>query len=267
MHKIIPNGDLKLPILEEPEWLQRVGVDNTPPAEFCVQDILRDSFFYPCCRFDGEPVRFFSHYFKSYIFTDYEVSENKLLENLEVKSFSGYRLILNQSLGVEAFFLKENTYGYLNDDELARYLQKSSSYGLTNEKNKMERFFCKWLIFERLDHLNAFHGAKRFSLLYLNEEGVKAFNYLYVANNLKPRALALIQPGYGFGGNWTDFFDQNGALARSALKNKAGTPKYLIWGSSGKLWDRTQRWDAYGEYLGEYNNKSIGRVLVWGNQK
>ncbi len=77
------------------------------------------------------------------------------------------------------------------------------------------------------------HGPLRFSHFYLCADGTAAFQALYVANHACPKVIAIIQPGEAFGGNWTDFEDQEKILARSVMNNPAGQPDYLLYGGWG----------------------------------
>jgi len=64
--------------------------------------------------------------------------------------------------------------------------------------------FAKWIVFQRNEGFDDHHGAERFSLLYLCAEAVAAFQALYISNHCSPLAVAVIQPGHGFGCNWTN---------------------------------------------------------------
>lgn len=121
--------------------------------------------------------------------------------------------------------------------------------------------FCEWLVFQRKDEYDESHGARRFSLLYLCADGVAAFQALYVQYGVSPAAIAIIQPGTGFGGNWTDFTDPNKILARTVMENPAGRPAYLLYGGSGGLhFYQEPCWPAYSQGLGFLGTSSIG---VW----
>ena len=66
-------------------------------------------------------------------------------------------------------------------------------------------FFCHWFIFERNHSFAESHGPERFSLMYICAEGVSAYELIYNSRGIAPKCVAIIQPGEGFGGNWTDF--------------------------------------------------------------
>ena len=108
------------------------------------------------------------------------------------------------------------------------------------------------------------HGPHRFSLLYLCAEGVAAFQALYVANQLAPAAIGIIQPGYGFGGNWTDFTDRDRIFAGIVLDNPAGHPKFLLHGGIGprEFYDQPC-WPEYSEQRGFLDKAGGGSIGVW----
>ncbi len=81
---------------------------------------------------------------------------------------------------------------------------------------------------------SAHHGPDRFSLLYICADGVAVFRSLYIQNAIVPKAIAIIQPGHGFGGNWTNFEDHEKVLGRSVLNdNLGGGPEFLLNGGAG----------------------------------
>jgi len=69
-----------------------------------------------------------------------------------------------------------------------------------------------------------------------------------------------IQPGHGFGFNWTNFEDENLIFARSVLQNPAGIPEYLIYGGwgSGHVYSKTC-WPSYCQKVRRLN----GNLGLW----
>ncbi|MCY4274203.1 MAG: hypothetical protein OXE41_02235, partial [Gammaproteobacteria bacterium] len=101
-------------------------------------------------------------------------------------------------------------------------------------ENDIKPFFCYWAIFQRCANRSAHHGPDRFSLLYICADGVAVFRSLYIQNAIVPKAIAIIQPGHGFGGNWTNFEDHEKVLGRSVLNdNLGGGPEFLLNGGAG----------------------------------
>ena len=54
--------------------------------------------------------------------------------------------------------------------------------------------------------------------------------YASWANKKLAKALAIIQPGHGFRGNWADFTSQDDPLAWVVLNNKFGKPDIIFYG-------------------------------------
>ena len=73
--------------------------------------------------------------------------------------------------------------------------------------------FGEWLVFEREAGVAEDHGPERFSLVYVGADGVASYQALYLQNEVAPEVLAIIQPGTGWGGSYTDFRRPDGFLA------------------------------------------------------
>jgi len=124
--------------------------------------------------------------------------------------------------------------------------------------------YCSWSIFQRGEDVPAFYGPPRFSLLYLCADGVAAFQALYYANSASPKAVAVIQPGTEFGGNCTNFEDNEKIFARSVLGNPQGRPEILLYGGSGKRdFFREPCWPSYTELICFLDKSSGGSIGVW----
>ncbi|MCF8227153.1 MAG: hypothetical protein K9J30_14850 [Bacteroidales bacterium] len=111
------------------------------------------------------------------------------------------------------------------------------------------------------------HGPKRFSLLYLGGEGVASYQALYWTNQMKPKALAIIQPGTGFGLNWTDFRDENRDLGWVVRNNPSGEPDIIYYGGYGSGYNDFA-WNGYSEtrIIHHYYNYNNGEVRVFTRQ-
>lgn len=159
----------------------------------------------------------------SFVYVDYGVTSEELDEQLLNNGFAGYKIAHQRN--VEEHEITPNGWNpKISPEEQNDYRRKNPI---------PPKPFCKWIIFERADNVNSGHGPKRFSVLYLCADGVAAFQALYTAGEVAPDALGIIQPGTGFGGNWTDFTDEKGPLARSVSENPAGRPRILLHGGSG----------------------------------
>jgi len=110
--------------------------------------------------------------------------------------------------------------------------------------------FALWAVFVRTPDFGADHGPERFSLLYIGGDGVATFQAPYHGNRAAPVAVAIIQPGTGFGGNWTDFEDPDRVFARSVRENPADVPDLLLFGGFGRPdFYREPCWPDYGHQV------------------
>ena len=105
-------------------------------------------------------------------------------------------------------------------------------------------FFCHRFIFERNHSFAESHGPERFSLMYICAEGVSAYELIYNSRGIAPKCVAIIQPGEGFGGNWTDFHKVDAPLYQALKRNPSGLPEMII---NGGVWERD--WDHGYENL------------------
>ena len=109
--------------------------------------------------------------------------------------------------------------------------------------------YCSWSIFQLREDVPAINGPPRFSLLYLCADGVAAFQALYYANSASPKAVAVIQPGHQFGGNWTNFEDHKKIFARTVLGNPQGSPQILLNKGAGYSFREQCCWPSYTELI------------------
>jgi hypothetical protein len=100
----------------------------------------------------------------------------------------------------------------------------------------IKRPFAEWVVLEREKEYGPDHGPARLSLLYLVADGAAAFHALYHAQNIAPYIVAIIRPGTGFGGNWTDFRQETMIFGRLVLSNPAGIPEFLLCDNHQPYW-------------------------------
>ncbi len=218
----------QLPELENPAWLQNISGTSINNEPFPLQDILKDSLYYPSSGFDGRPVMHLSGNLLSFIYVDYGYTYNEFMDSLN-KGFLGYELLAGRKVSKQELApcgCRPPSLTF-QDGDPSQYIK----FGWIKEP------FCYWSIFQRQDGYSASHGPSRFSLLFLCADGAAAYQALYVANAAVPKAVAIIQPGHAFGFNWTDFTDPNKILARTVFNNPIGMPEFLFYGGIGK-----QKW-------------------------
>jgi len=207
-----------------PSWLVRINCGQRDPNvlwEFAFPDLLKDCCFYPASGTDGRPVQFLSGLFHSYVYADYLIGRENLDSELEQRGFRGYRMAVRQELSPQQLGL---------NDWLCP---------LGTPPVEFAAPFATWFVFERLPKFGEDHGPLRFSLLFLGMDGVGAWEALF--SSVLPKALVIISPGTGFGGNHTDFRDPQGLFAKKV--KRSGLPEYLVceggWpNGEASLWPR-----------------------------
>lgn len=225
---------------ELPAWLAAIKTADDM-ADFPLTDVLSECVYYPASRFDGRPVQFLAGHFHSFVYVDYGVTKDELFVALETQGFDGYCLLGRRELSQEDVFPN----GWQPTIH-SRYRQ-----GIQTQRSFMKPQFFEWLIFARDADRDHEHGPGRFSLLYLCADGVAAYQALFVANHAVPAAIAIIQPGHGFGGNWTNFESPDEPLYQEVGANPAGQPEYLLFGGNGdKQFYAQPCWSDYSEALG-----------------
>jgi hypothetical protein len=240
---------------ELPVWLANASCQSINEGVIPIQEILDGSLYYPSCGGDGGPIKHLGSWFHSFVYVDYGYTRDDLLNELENKPFIGYQI-----LGQRSISLSELTPNGWPQPELT-VEERIIAEECKEYQSPLK--FCEWLVFERRAALSNGHGPFRFSMLYLSVDGIQAFNALYVAKKIKPKAIAVIQSGYGFGLNWIDFRDEKSALARIVLSNPAGAPDCFIFGGRGKREFLKNTWSPYRKNIGWYDYHSRGNVGVW----
>jgi hypothetical protein len=227
-------------------------------GELPLAAILQNSFYYPSSGLDGGIIR----------------DCNTIERGFEIVSF----VYCDYAMGQEAFVRHQNTFlGYavlgsrmVNQRELIP-MGWNPQLPPGVDMRRYQRYqdswdqFIMWTVYERNDDRGNEHGPRRFSLLYLGGEGVATYQALYWSNRVTPKALAIIQPGTGFGLNWTDFRDKNGPLAWVVKNNPAGQPKIIYYGGMGNGYDDFN-WDGYTEQriiMPYYSTSGEARVLYY----
>lgn len=222
-----------------PQWLRVISAERIKHRPFPLSQVLEKSLYYPACELDGDPVKFLAGNVYSFVYVDYGVGRKNLLENLEwPQGFYGYELVGKTDL---------------TENDLApsgwRPILPTSHDGRPEQfRQYTKEGFASWVVFERNPNFGPSHGPDRFSLLYIGGDGAATFQALYHTNRIAPHIIAVIQPGTGFGLNWTDFCDPNKILARSVLGNPTGKPRYLLVGGWGSHYD-SPCWPEYSQLV------------------
>lgn len=210
-----------------PAWLANIDATGLP-LTLPLKEVLDGSFYYPACGDDGSVVAEASGYTYSFVYVDYSTERSQLLAALTLRGFRGYHVLARRSVRAEEFGSIQvsrfrDDKGELNT-ELARATMAERSSGA----------YAEWIVFERDADRGPEHGADRFSLLYMWADGVAAYVGLYNNNGFCPKGIAIIQPGTGFGRNWTDFRDPTCIFYQNVMNHPDGLrPLDLLHGGIG----------------------------------
>lgn len=226
------------------EWIRIAQKGELIP----LPEILKDSVYYPACGLDGDPIKYLGKQFQSFVYVDYGVGRDEVFRRLE--HFKGYELEVCRELEPNALVPTgwvQCQFARMNNvpEPIVRLIQEP---------------FAIWALYRRQLNYSDDHGPTGFSLLYIGGDGVATFHELYHSVQIAPAVICLIQPGTGFGGNWTDFEAQHGMLARLVLGNPAGRPRFLLYGGAGNgQFYRRAPWPGYG------NQKAVlhGRLRLF----
>lgn len=221
-----------------PEWLK--GND----FHFNIKDILTDSCYYPSSWFDGDPVRYLAGNVYSFIYVDYMFTQEKI-EHETALGLRGYNLIYQQYIPEDQLTPPDLT-RFVEPDFKDPSERKEKLAGITKKLFK-DKPFAIWAIFERKSEFTEAHGPQRISVTFLRFEGAFAYQALYLYHKIAPLIVAVIQPGTGFGGNWTCFYDENSILYRSVhyYQEQGLQPTYFVTNSS--------KWKGYDTLVDKQN--------------
>lgn len=214
-----------LPMNEMPDWLRTLDTSKFKETPLPLRELLTNSLYYPASGLDGDPVMRLAGNVHSFIYVDQGAANRTTLmaELARPRCFRGYELLA----------AREVTKAELIPNGWTPTLPTPEDGTPDQYRSEMKPPFALWAIMQRLPEFPTKHGPERFSLLYISGDGVATFQALYVENKVAPRYLSILQPGHGFGGNWTEFTDPARILARSVLNNPAGIPEYLLYGGWG----------------------------------
>jgi hypothetical protein len=236
-------------------WLAELVLPNPDSLkipEFPLNHVLERSLYYPASGFDGRPVQFLAGFVHSFIYVDYGLEQKQLDRELIANGFLGYRIAGRKKLS-EADLVPYNWTPTIHE----RFIGESTRVS----EGCRRRPFAVWFVFERLPEFDNSHGPSRFSFVYICDDGVAVYEALYLTRGIAPMVLAIIQPGYGFGGNYTDFTNPEGLLAEAVLRtNGRVIPEYLVCGGMGKDYNRAF-WPSDYPTLVEYFQHENGNGI------
>lgn len=202
------------------EFLSAITASSFRDAPFPLDEVLEDSLFYPASGTDGTPIRHWLPGILSFVYVDSSTTEAEHDRVLIEAPPKGYSVLGKRRLSPTD--LTPNGWSPMPPEgiEPKRYMQLMKMSGASPATA-----FATWTVFERESHLTDEHGPPRFSLLFLRAEGVAAYQALYISNKVCPKAIAIIRPGTGFGGNFSNFEE---VLLKTLQSNTSGMPEHLL---------------------------------------
>lgn len=199
-----------------------------------VADLLNDCVFYPACGLDGDPVKYLHRQYQSFVYVDYAIERKQLLNHLN--GFTGYHVVNS----------REIKQGELVPQGWNPPPLRAADGRLERARILPQEPFAVWALYERLPEYNEEHGPPGFSLLFICADGAATYHALFYTHQVVPAVIAIIQPGTGFGGNWTDFEDPDQVLGRLVLEHPRGIPQFMLYGGWGDgEWYRQAPWPEY----------------------
>ena len=230
-----------------------------------MDDLLKDSLYYPACRTDGRPIKLCNTLWRrlgvnSFVYCDFDVSEEVFLH--DTRTLLGYHVLGHRRLRAEEYIPEgwqlEMVPSDAVPDPCARPHYWDSFLGHPGPEH-----FAHWVVFERNADRPVSHGPERISLLYVCGEGLATFQQLYCSRRLAPKMLCFIQC-WGFAGNWTNFTGVGAPFHRTLLKYRECIPEWICLGDAWHI-DGAQRFRnleyARARCLGYYSLPSLARRL------
>ena len=191
-----------------------------------MDDLLRDSLYYPASRTDGRPVKLCNTVWRrlgidSFVYCDFDLSIGEFLA--DTHTMHGYHVLAHRRLAPAEYIPEGWTLEMVPEgDGRRRYWDSFLGHG------GPAHGAC-WVVMERDADMSPVHGPERLSILYVCGEGLATFQQLYCSRGIAPKMLCFIQC-WGFAGNWTDFSACGAPFHRTLLKYRECTPEWLCFG-------------------------------------
>lgn len=212
--------------------------DLTPGRIACapvpMDDLLKDSLYYPACRTDGRPIRLCNTLWRnlginSFVYCDFDVSEEEFL--WDTRTVLGYHVLGHRSLRKEEYIPKDWRLEMVPAGASSVPGARSRYWDSFLGTKDGPAHFAHWVVFERNSDRGEDHGPERFSLLFVCGEGLATFQQLYCSRGLAPRMLCFIQC-WGFAGNWTNFTGVGAPFHQTLRKYRECIPEWLCLGDA-----------------------------------
>lgn len=234
----------QLPSQELPAWLGQV---IEAPEDFCstqfpLQEILKNSVYYPACGLDGTPVKWLAGNFHSFVYADYLIKPAYLVAEingpLKRNGFKGYKPVLQRNIFPHEIVPP----GWLHPIVLNQMFGQ-----VIDDWHSGAQLLGHWSVWHRQPGYNEQHGPIAFSLFYITGEMSIVYQGLYFLNQIVPKVLSIIQPG-SMGGEWESAQEEGSFFHQVVRAHPGGMPDYLINGGYGP--EEQYQHPCWREYLG-----------------
>ena len=198
-----------------PDWLM------ADELSFNITKILENSLYYPCCGSDGSPIKYLAGNIHSFVYADYGVSKESFEFQMQ-KGLLGYNLKHQEVISQHQLTPQGWKVMVKPDYEEMKSMEFHKSF--------MKKPFAHWAVYERDIDFSESHGPIRISLLFICGDGAFTYQALYLQNGIVPAIIAVIQPGHGFGGNYTDFYSNDKLFYKSVIYRDEADfyPEYFV---------------------------------------
>lgn len=252
-----------LPRERPPQWL----IDYRSGDPICLRDVFSESVYYPACGLDGDVLKLCMGFSHSFIYVDncclYDVmTKDRILAEINsTQNFRGFRRIFQREYS-ESELMGDLSFEY----EKLRYEDGDPKYGL-----QPQPFFSVLTVFEPLPEQSErirppqstqIDVLERFVFLFICDDGNTAFQKYYFSHRVRPKGIAIIQPGDAFGGNWTSYGREEKVFSRAVHNNHAGVPDVIIFGGMANWGGAQYRKPVWSDYpYRNYYFRGQGKAL------
>jgi hypothetical protein len=234
--------------IRTPHWLAQL----TNLDEFPLRKLLKDSLYYPNSGCDNRPIQFLGGFIHSFIYADSVSygSEGITLPLTESHPLSAYRLFLSRDVMLSELIPS----GWQQKPQLPDNGDFSALWSPTTSP------FAIWTVFDRLPEFNDSDGPARYSILHIHGDGDAVFDALYNAQQIQPDILVIAHSSIPHIAYRNSSCSTQQALARVALDNKGGKPRYLLHEIDG--WHSFEMyWPNYKECIEQWRSNPSNFVL------